>query len=103
MNRTNQSELSFSCEAGSAKVNVFTGRLLFERTDIAMGANSFSMGVSHIYDSQQNLPTGQQTHLGNGWNLNIQQYLMPNTTNEHQATSFVYYDGEWSQARFCCI
>ncbi|MCL2234637.1 MAG: DUF6531 domain-containing protein, partial [Firmicutes bacterium] len=91
-NRKNQSELNFSCDAGVASVNVFTGRLLFERPDIVVGANSFNFGVSHVYDSQRNATLPHSTLMGQGWNLNVQQYLVPNT-NVQSATSFVYYDG----------
>ncbi|MCL2861029.1 MAG: DUF6531 domain-containing protein, partial [Firmicutes bacterium] len=74
-----QQELTYSCGAGAARVNLFTGRLLFEHHDFTMGAGNFQVDLSHVYNSHS--PTGNlcgnrfATQMGQRWKLNIQQYI----------------------------
>jgi len=86
-NKVNQSELTYTCGAGQATVNLFTGRLLFSLPDISMGISSYQIGVSHIYNSQLELPSHLNTYLGKGWKLNIEQYLYI------ENGKYVYVDG----------
>jgi hypothetical protein len=95
-NKINQSTLDFSCGAGSASVNLYTGGLLFERADITMGANSFAVGVSHIYDGQANVPAENNPLTGKRWKLNIQQNIAQNG-NGYLYTDADSYTHEFEQ------
>ena len=53
--KINQSELSYSSGAGFAKINLSTGRLLYEYYDVGIGNNLFNIDVSHIYNSMFDL------------------------------------------------
>jgi len=59
-----QTQLSYSCRAGQASINLFTGRLLFEHPDISIGNNSYKIEVSHIFNSQLELPNDINTYMG---------------------------------------
>ena len=85
--KINQTELSYSCGAGEAKVNLFTGRLLFAHPDISMGIKSHQIELTHIYNSQLELPSHLNSFTGNGWKLNVQQYLFLDRE------TYVYIDG----------
>ena len=86
--KNNQTELKYGCEAGVASVNLFNQRLLFEHPDVSIGANTYQISVSHIYnslfderttlgDAKNNLQTG----MGKGFKLNVQQYVIPSGKN----------------------
>ena len=70
----NHSKLQFSCGAGEANINVYTGRVLFESPDLSVGTNSYTLGVTHVYDSQPVYDIDD--NQGNGWRLNLQQYIV---------------------------
>ena len=106
--KMNQTELDFSCGMGLAKVNLYTGRLLYDCPGLMIGANSFQIGTSLIYNSHYK-PTdfnGKRLGIGNGWKLNIQQYLFPyldsyeldNFSEEDE--DYVYIDSNWNIHRF---
>ena len=91
-NNIKQSRLNFSCGAGAASVNLATGGLTFERPDISMGANSFAVGLSHVYNSY-GFPAGINTFMGSKWKLNIQQYLKGELDFSNNADECTYIDG----------
>ncbi|MCL2630696.1 MAG: DUF6531 domain-containing protein, partial [Firmicutes bacterium] len=107
-NHVNHTKLDFSCEAGIANINVTTGRLLFERPDFAMGANTYAVEVSHIYDSDPNEPfRNANSCFGNGWKLNIQQSIYPEGNDIYYYVDssgythkFQRYDSEGSIAKY---
>jgi len=77
--RIHQKEITYSCGAGVANVNLFTGRLLFEHSNFTLGAGNFQIGLSHIYNShlpQGDIVANHSTRMGKGWKLNLQQYLV---------------------------
>lgn len=84
--KINQSELNYSCSAGEASVNLFTGRLRFIHPDISIGISNFQVSVAHIYNSMIELPTSLNTSMGKGWKLNIQQYLF------YENNKYIYID-----------
>ena len=49
--KLNHTELSYESSAGIAKVNLVTGRLLYEHFDASVGLNTKNLSVSHIYNS----------------------------------------------------
>ena len=71
----NQTELSYNCKVGSAKVNIYTGRLLYEYQDADIGLESYEIALSHIYNSHYSPLIGENSLVGDGWKLNIQQYI----------------------------
>ena len=59
------------------KVNLFTGNISYESGDISIGANRNSISISHIYNTDAiRFYENRKTGVGNGWKLNIQQYIM---------------------------
>ena len=68
--KINQSELSYSSGAGFAKINLSTGRLLYEYYDVGIGNNLFNIDVSHIYNSMFDLSQYVNTYVGNNFKLN---------------------------------
>ena len=74
--KINQSELSYSSGAGFAKINLSTGRLLYEYYDVGIGNNLFNIDVSHIYNSMFDLSQYVNTYVGNNFKLNVQQYII---------------------------
>lgn len=95
------SYINFDCDAGSAKVNVSTGEVLFTHNDISVGEGTFNMGLSHIHSNYSHL---DDTHMGLCWKLNIQHYLKKYdgsvTLNEFTTDDYVYVDGEGYVHRF---
>ena len=90
-NHVNQSKLSFSCGAGAAEVNVFSGRVLFEAEDLSVGVNSFEISIGHIYDSQPVFL--HDNSYGNGWRLSVQQYLQLSAErDENNRQMYLYID-----------
>ncbi len=77
--KLNQTELSYESSAGTARVNLVTGRLLYEHFDASVGLNNKNLSVSHIYNSyfESNGSTG------NNWKLDIQQYLYYNENDTY--------------------
>ena len=41
--KINQTELSYSCGAGEAKVNIFTGRLYYETKEVNLGLENHNI------------------------------------------------------------
>ena len=105
--KLNQTELKYSCGAGDASVNLFTKRLLFEHQDMSIGANSYQIGVSHVYnsdfDENVDLRYGLEessyfkTYMGKGFKLNVQQYVF--AIDDH----YVYIDGAGYRHTFVAL
>ncbi len=102
--RIGQTELSYQCGVGEAKVNVYTGRLSLIHPDINIGAGNFEIGISHIYNSSWS--TKFDNVMGNGWKLNLQQYCYPYDDNDeerllgYEKGDYVYIDAEGYKHRF---
>lgn len=104
--KINQTQLDFSSGLGLANLNLKTGRLLFECPGLTVGANSFQIATSLVYNSHikdsdfWDLKIG----LGNGWKLNIQQYVFPYDSAYNLADfedgDYVYIDSNWNIHRF---
>ena len=95
----NHSKLHFSCDAGAADVNVFTGRLLFEGEDISIGANSYALDITHIYDSAA-INSGENV-FGCGWKLNIGQSL--SSKYENGQRTYFYKDAYGYEHEFVLL
>ena len=75
--KINQTELDYSSKSGVAKVNLYTGRLIYAYDEASIGLESYEVSLSHIYNSKLELPSGIDTYLGNKWKLNIHnQHLL---------------------------
>ncbi len=104
--KVNQSQQSFNCGLGQASVNIFNGRLLFEHRLITLGSNSFQMSTSLVYNSHYKSTDfgGRKIGFGNGWKLNIQQYLFPYLTSYNldgfTYGDYIYIDSNWFIHRF---
>lgn len=58
LNTRSQTQLDFNTSTGSARVNLYTGCLLFEQERINIGVNTYQLNVGNIYNShlRSNLP-----------------------------------------------
>ena len=72
-----QTELNYKCSNGDAKVNIYTGRLLFKHYDMSIGAK-YKVNLSLIYNSHLEMPNNIQTFTGKNWKLSAQQYIYKN-------------------------
>ena len=83
-----QTKLNYECGAGQAAVNVYTGNLEFEHSDVVIGTNDYQAGISHIYNNNGfGLSQNINTYMGKGWKLNVQQYLYEDNNK------YLYIDG----------
>ena len=80
--------------AGQASINLNTGILNIVHQDIKSDNNVLPLSVSHIYNSfgtklptleDNSVNTGISNNYGNGWKLNLEQYLVERT-NESATT-----------------
>ena len=77
------------------KVNLATGRLIYEQSGLTMGGGTYSIGISIIYNSAQNV---NANFCGAGWKLNVNQKLIyDNGTYKYidakgEINTFVLYD-----------
>ena len=101
-----QAELKYACGAGDARVNLFYGRLAFEHFDVGIGANSYTVGCSHIFnslfDEKKALKYGDahyKTHMGKGFRLSVQQYLI----YDSEADRYRYFDGAGYRHSFVAL
>lgn len=104
--KVNQSQQSFNCGLGQARVNIFNGRLLFEHPLITLGSNSFQMSTSIVYNSHYKSTDfgGRKIGFGNGWKLTTQQYLFPYQASYNidgfNFGDYIYIDSNWFIHRF---
>ena len=106
--KINQTQLDFSSGLGLANLNLKTGRLLFECPGLTIGGGNYQISTSLIYNSKYkkedfgNIKIG----FGNGWKLNIQQYIFPYCKSyglddfSEENGDYVYIDSNWNIHRF---
>ena len=58
------------------KIDLKNGKLRFVNPDMVSGENSFSIGVSHVYVSNDDLIASRFKDTGKNWKLDIEQYLL---------------------------
>ena len=58
------------------KIDLKNGKLRFVSPDMLMGENSFSLGISHVYVSNDDLIASRFKDTGKNWKLDIEQYLL---------------------------
>ncbi len=104
--RVNQTNKSFDCGLGKARVNLFNGRLLFTYPLCSIGMNNFQIKTSLIYNSHYKTSdfNGRKIGLGNGWKLDIEQHLFPYQTiyniDGFASGDYVLIDSNWMVHRF---
>ena len=85
--------LPFNCGAGEASVNVRTGRVTFMYPDFGMGSGNYAIGVGHVHNPETRYPAGVQSYTGNGWKLNLQQYIIAGDGGNGAAEGeYIYVD-----------
>ena len=102
ISKINQLTQEYGCGLGKAKFNLYNGKLGFEYPLVSLGANSFQIDTTLIYSSQYKNTdfNGKKIGFGNGWKLNMQQYLfsynvnyqIPGFSNE----DYLYIDANWN-------
>ena len=95
--KLNQTELSYESSAGTAKVNLVTGRLLYEHFDASVGLNDYNLSVSHIYNSHLGYNNKISNSTGENWKLDIQQYLY---YNDDETDTYTYIDAKGMEHTF---
>ena len=88
--------------AGQVSVNLNTGTLNIVHQDVQSDSNVLPLSISHIYNSfgtklptlnDESISTGISNHYGEGWKLNLEQYLVEKTTAEGAPTGeYEYFD-----------
>lgn len=82
-----------SAEHGeNLKVNLATGRLLYVNEDISVGANSYKISVSHVYNSKlyESL-SGYFSGMPRGWKLDAHQCLISEGNKKYTYIDAVGY------------
>jgi len=101
-NKINQTQLNYQCKEIEANLNLYTGTLYLDIPLASMGANHYQMATDLVFCSNpiENSPIG----LGNGWKLNIDQYVGPYQTSYaltgYQLGDYIYVDSHWQIHRF---
>ncbi|MCM1350220.1 MAG: polymorphic toxin-type HINT domain-containing protein [Prevotella sp.] len=101
-NRINQTELKYSCKELEASINLHTGEYSLNYPLLSIGANHYQIATNLSYCSHpiEAIPIG----LGNGWKLNIDQYVGPYQTSYalagYQLGDYIYVDSHWQIHRF---
>ena len=58
-------------------INLQTGRVLYRTNDAAIGANSYAIDISHVYNSKcSRFASRIFPSIGKGWKLNLQQAIV---------------------------
>lgn len=102
--------------SGTAKINLCSGALVFTHTDVSNESSIVPMQIKHIYNSALkgretdfvNTSRGTTTltpnfHMGKGWKLNIQQYLIKNQGSKlysGELEKILYIDGNGDHQYF---
>ena len=79
------------------KINLATGRLIYEHAGLSVGGGTYSVGVSLIYNSAQHV---NADFCGTGWKLNVNQKLIYDDgvfkyiDAKGEVNTFVLYDEE---------
>lgn len=58
------------------KIDLKNGKLRFVSPDMVTGENSFSLCISHVYVSNDDLIASRFKNTGKNWKLDIEQYLL---------------------------
>lgn len=104
--KVNHSNQEFGCGAGKSKLNLYNGKLGFEFPLISLGVSNFKIGSLLIYNSQYKNSdfNGKVIGFGNGWKLNIQQYVFPYLSSYNidgfEEGNYVYIDANWNVHKF---
>ena len=82
--------------AGQVSVNLSTGMLNIVHQDVQSDSNVLPLSISHVYNSfGTKLPNDASisNYYGEGWKLNLEQYLVEKTTAEGAPTGeYDYFD-----------
>ncbi|MDE7263565.1 MAG: hypothetical protein K2N64_02765, partial [Anaeroplasmataceae bacterium] len=85
--------MDYECDGGKLSVNAGLKEVKFQFGDLEMGNGTFQMGVSHIYTTINHIG---DSHMGNFWKLNIQQYVIPYQPSYnlegYQVGDYIYID-----------
>lgn len=106
INKVNHSLHQYECGQGIARVNIYNGNLLFDYPIMTVGASSYQIDVRLHYNSdyQKTDFNSKKIGFGNGWKLNIQQYLFKYETSYglegFNDENYVYIDQNWNIHKF---
>lgn len=106
INKINHSFDQYECGKGIARVNIYNGNLLFDYPLIHTGINNYQIDVTMHYNSNYKNTdfSGKKIGFGNGWKLNIQQYLFKYKINyrldDFYSDDYIYIDSNWNIHKF---
>ena len=86
--------LGFSEFGDNPKFNLQTQRLLYVQPDTSVGANSYTVSISHVYDSQMKSGvSAKAVGMPKGWKLDVHQFLVVDGVDENNVPTYKYIDG----------
>ena len=106
VSKVNHYNQEYNCGIGKAKVNLYTGSLLFEYPLMAIGANNFLVSTNLLFSSEYKSTdfNGKKIGLGNGWKLDLHQYVFPYLQSYNidgfNVGNYVYIDGSFNIHKF---
>ena len=104
--KNEHSKQKFTCGNSAIYVNLYNGNLIAEYLLSTLGVNSFELTSSISYNTnyKNNDFNGKVVGFGNGWKLNIHQYVFKysNSYNIEGFTEndYLYIDGHWNIHKF---
>lgn len=101
-----QSNQEFECGIAKAQLNIYNGKLALECPLLSLGAKNFKLDTLLVYNSYYSDTNfnGKKIGFGNGWKLNIHQYVFPYLIDYDidgfQVGDYVYIDDKWNIHKF---
>lgn len=106
INKFNHTYQEYDCGLGKAKLNLYNGSIGLEYPLLSLGNNNFKIGTKLVYNSQYNssLFNGKKIGFGNGWKLNLHQYIFPYLSSYNidgfDEGDYIYIDAKWNVHKF---
>ena len=105
-NTINQKENIYNSNDDLVKINIVTGRMIYEHPLLSIGQGNFKIDLSLCYNSQnvsRNFPD-RKIGFGNGWKFNFEQQVFPYKSEYNlegfNVGDYVYIDNYWNIYRF---
>ena len=103
--RLNQPIKQYTAENIAVNLNVYTGKSVIMHNDMCIGTGNYQISVSHVYrDDLVGISTPVTIGFGDGWKLNLHQYVYPYQTSYNyprfSSGDYVYIDDVGYKHRF---
>lgn len=104
--KMNQTEIKYSNSIGEIKVNIKTGRMIYEYPLLELGGGNYRIVITLLYNSHYQKTDYEGRIIGNqkGWKLNLESYVFPYKATYNmegfEEGDYVYIDEGWQTHRF---